>query len=142
MPWPDSFPEHVGHTAVWQPSDDREFELESRPADGPPGTIRLRVHNSRLANQPAPDLYKLWIDPKQNYVTLRAETSVFESTNPPKIAYIDTKIIESLARSPGGHWYPTRVVRKTSNFKGQQVWKYYLDFEAPLPDEMFQPLKL
>jgi hypothetical protein len=142
MPWPDGFPEHVGHPAVWQPSDDREFELETRPADGPPGTIRLRVQNSRLADQSVPDLYKLWIDPKQNYLVLRAETSVFESINPPKIAYIDTKVIESLARSPGGHWYPTRVVRKTSNFKGEQVWKYYLDFEAPLPDEMFQPLKL
>ena len=142
MPWPDGFPEHVGHPAVWQPSDDREFELETKPADGPPGTIRLRVHDSRSADQPVPDVYKLWIDPKQNYVTLRAETSVFESTDPPKIAFIDTKVIESLARSPGGLWYPTRVVRKTSNFKGEQVWKYHLDFGAPLPDEMFQPLKL
>jgi hypothetical protein len=142
MPWPDGFPEHVGHPAVWQPSDDREFELEPKPADGPSGTIRLRVHNTRSADKPLPDLYKLWIDPKQNHLALRAETSVFESTNPPKLAYVETKVIESLARSPGGHWYPTRVLRKTSNFKGEQVWRYLLDFDAPLPDEMFRPLKL
>jgi hypothetical protein len=142
MPWPDMFPEHVGHPAVWQPSDERDFVLEPKPADSPPGTTLLRVRDTRLLDKQIPDLYKLWIDPQQNYLALRAETSVFESTNPPKLAYLETKVIEALARSPGGHWYPTRVLRKTSNFKGQQVWRYLLDFDAPLPDHMFQPLKL
>jgi hypothetical protein len=144
MPWPDLFPEHIGHPAVWQPSDDRDFVLEPKPTDGPPGAIRLRVRDTGFPDARLPDVYKLWIDPRKNYMALRAETSVFESTttNPPKIAYIDTKVIESTARSPGGHLYPTRVVRTTSNFKGEQVWRYLLDFEAPLPDELFQPLKL
>ena len=47
MPWPDLFPEHVSHPAVWQPSDDRDFVLEPKPTDGPPGTIRLRVRDTR-----------------------------------------------------------------------------------------------
>ena len=142
MPWPDMFPEHVGHPSVWQPSDDREFVVESRPADGPSGTTCLRVRDTRFLDNQIPDLYKLWIDPQQSFMALRQETSVFESTNPPKLAYVETKVIESLARSPGGHWFPTRVLRKTSNFQGEQVWRYLLDFDAALPDQMFQPLKL
>jgi hypothetical protein len=142
MPWPHMFPEHVGHPAVGQPDDERDFVLEPKPADGPPGTICLRVRNARLLDKQIPDLYRLWIEPQQSYMALRAETTAFESTSPPKLAYVETKVIEFLARSPGGHWYPTRVLRKTSNFKGEQVWRYLLDFDVPLPDEMFRPLKL
>ena len=144
MPWPDLFAEHVGHPAVWLPTDDREFTLEAKPTDGPPETIRIRVRDSHLPENQPPDLYKLWIDPKQNYLALRAESSVFEPTadRPRKLAYIDTKVIESVARSPGGHWYPTRVVRKTSNSEVQQVSRYLLEFDAALPDELFKPLKL
>ena len=81
----------------------------------------------------------------QNKTTFRrAETGVFEPTadRPRKLAYTDTKVIESVARSPGGHWYPTRVVRKTSNSEVQQVSRYLLEFDAALPDELFKPLKL
>ncbi len=100
----------------------------------------LRVLDQKLASANQPDRYKLWINPEQNYVVLRAETAVFKSTNPPKLAYIDTEIFEALARSPSGHWYPTRVVRTTSNFPGKQVRKYFLEFHAPIPDELFRPL--
>ena len=80
MPWPHLFAEHVGHPAVWQPTDDREFVLESKPTDGPPGTIRLRVCETRPSDPRLPDPYKLWIDPRQNYLALRAESGVFESS--------------------------------------------------------------
>jgi hypothetical protein len=141
MPWPHLFPEHVGHPNMWQPTDEREFELESKPNDGPPGAIRARVFDKRLSVKGLPDLYKLWINPAQNYVTLRAETSVFEpSTNPPKLAYVDTTVVEALAQSPSGQWYPTRAVRTTSNYPEKQVKKYHLDFESPIPDELFRPL--
>jgi hypothetical protein len=140
MPWPHVFPEHVSHPNVWQPTDDRTFELDPKPADGPPGTTRLRVLDKKLAAADQPDRYKLWINPEQNSVVLRAETAVFESTNPPKLAYIDTEIVEALARSPSGRWYPTRVLRTTSNFPGKQVRKYFLDFDAPIPDDLFRPL--
>jgi hypothetical protein len=142
MPWPDMFPEHLGHPSVWQPTADRDFTLEPKPADGPPGTILIRLRDTRNRDANSPDLYKLWLDPEQSYLALRAETSVFESTNPPKIAYVETKILQSLARSPGGHWYPTRVWRKCSNFTSEQVWRYLLEFDADLPDDLFQPLAL
>ena len=48
MPWPHLFPEHASHPAVWQPTDDRDFALDPKPADGPPGTILLRVRDTRF----------------------------------------------------------------------------------------------
>jgi hypothetical protein len=141
MPWPDMFPEHISHPSVWQPTDEREFLLDAKPADGPPGTVKLRVRDTRVSDPGHPDLHKLWISPAQSYVALRSETSVFESVNPPKIAYVDSRILEGLERSPHGWWYPTVVRRKTSSFKTEQVWKFHLDFTAVMPHEMFQPLK-
>jgi hypothetical protein len=143
MPWPHLFAEHAGHPAVWQPNDEREFLLEPKPTDGPPQTIRLRVRDTRFPAQERPDLYKLWLDPRQDYLALRAESSVFESltTKPPKIAFVDTSVIESIARSPLGHWYPTRVLRKTSDSKSEQIKRYLLEFDVPIPDDLFRPLK-
>jgi hypothetical protein len=138
MPWPHLFPEHISHTSVWQPSSDREFLLDAKPADGPADTIRLRVRDTRFPEPGHPDLYKLWVNPSKSYIALRSESSVFDG---PKIAFVDTMIMEGLARSPSGFWYPTRVRRKTSNPVSEQVWTYHLDFEAQMPDEMFQPLK-
>lgn len=140
MPWPDMFAEHVGHPSLWQPTAERDFTLMPKPDGGPPGTIFLRVHETGLAEAQHPDLYKLWLNREQDYVALRAEVSVFESTKPRKIAYVETKVIQSLARSPGGRWYPTRVWRKCSNLPSEQVWRYLLEFDVDLPDEMFRAL--
>jgi hypothetical protein len=38
-----------------------------------------------------------------------------------------------------GSWYPTRVIRKTSNFSGQQATRFVLDFRAEIPDALFRP---
>ena len=141
MPWPDLFPEHIAHPSVWQPSADREFLLDPHPADGPPQTVRLRVRDTRPSDRPSPDFHKLWLSPERSYIAVRSESPVLESINPPKVAYIDTRILEGLARSPSGSWYATRVRRKTSNFNTEQVWTFHVDFEVQMPDEMFQPLK-
>ena len=82
MPWPDMFPEHLSHPAVFQPTHDREFLLDPKPADGPPGTLRLRVRDTRFPDPGHPDLYKLWIDPAASYVAVRSETSVFRVGQP------------------------------------------------------------
>lgn len=141
MPWPDKFPEHISRPSVWQPSDDREFLLEPKPDDGPPGTIRLRIRDPRSSDPALPDIYKLWLDPAAGYVVLRVEQSVFTANNHTKVEFIDTMLMENLARSPSGIWYPTKVRRKTSQFNSEQVWKYFLDFETPIPDDLFVPLK-
>ena len=140
MPWPDKFPEHISHTNVWQPSHDRAMLLEPKPDNGPPGTIRLRVRDTSSSEPEHPDLYKLWLDPAAGYIAVRSETSGSVE-----------RTIEAVRSSmrwrwriqhvPGGFWYPTQVRRKTSNLDSEQVWKYFLDFEKPIPDDLFLPLK-
>ena len=60
---------------------------------------------------------------------------------PTKPAYVETRILEKLARSPNGFWYPTQVVRKTSNNMPDQVTRFVLDFNRPCPDELFLLVK-
>ncbi len=142
MPWPDSFPEHISHPSVWQPSHDREMLLDAHPTDGPPGTIRLRVRDTRGSEPGRPDLYKLWISPALSYMAVRSETSVFEGGGSPmKLAYVDTRVLEGFLQAPSGAWYPTRVRRKTTQFPTEQVWTFHLEFDVPIPDELFRPLE-
>jgi hypothetical protein len=142
LPWPDCFPEQLSYVNVWQPSDDREILLDAKPADGPPDTIRLRVRETRDSEPGRPDLYRLWLRPADGYVVVRSELSVFDATpKPKKLAFVDAMVMEGLARSPKGSWYPTLVRRKTSGSNAEQVWKYHLDFDVPMPDELFRPLK-
>ena len=58
-----------------------------------------------------------------------------------KIAFVDTYTLADFARSPSGFWYPTRVLRKTSNFEGEQVTRFALDFETAIPDSLFEHQK-
>jgi hypothetical protein len=142
VPWPYLMPEQLGHPSIWLPSEVRALFLESNPEDGPGGSIRLRVRDSRSLKSDRPDVNRFWIDPEQNFLCLQSESCVSDSADPQTISYIEASILETLARSPQGHWYPTRVRRKTSNFAVEQITHFYLDFEAKLPDELFEPLKL
>jgi hypothetical protein len=100
--------------------------------------VRLRVRNSRSKDPQRPDLYRLWIDPDKNYLSLKSETSVFDGGSiQGKIAFVDTYTLADVARSPNGFWYPTRVLRKTSDFKDQQVTRFALDFESVIPESLF-----
>ena len=139
MPWPHLMPEQLGHPSVYVPDSDREFLFDSKPGDGPPNTVQLRVRNSRSKDPQRPDIYRLWIDPERNYLSLKSEMSVFEGGNVHgKIAYVDTTTLTDFARSPSGFWYPKRVVRKTSDFRGEQVTRFALDFQVAIPDRLFE----
>ena len=141
MPWPHLLPEQLAHPSIWPPTEGREITAEAKPLDGPPGTIRVRVRDTRFPDDGThPDLYKLWIDPLENYASIRTESSVFKASGPPHLEFIDTQVVEALAKSPGGYAYPTRVRRTTSNSPAVQVTRFYLDFKADIPDELFRPL--
>ena len=141
MPWPDMFPEHLGHPDVWQPTHDRDFLLDPKPADGPPGTVRLKYATPALPSRRVPTSTSSGSVPERSYIAVRSRRACSNRRNPPKVAYVDTRILEGLARSPSGSWYATRVRRKTSDFNTEQVWTYHVDFEVQMPDEMFRPLK-
>jgi hypothetical protein len=120
------------------PDSDREFFLDPKSGDGPPNTVRLRVRNSRSKDPQRPDLYRLWVDLDKNYLSIKSETSVFDGGNiQGTIAFVDTYTLADVARSPNGFWYPTRVLRKTSNFEGEQVTRFALDFDTAIPESLF-----
>ena len=56
-------------------------------------------------------------------------------------------MFEQFARSPNGFWYPTQVRRQTpvndyNKVKyGDTVTRFALDFEAKIPESLFEPLK-
>jgi hypothetical protein len=139
MPWPHLMPEQLSHPSVFVPDSNREFLLDPKPGDGPPNTVRLRVRNARSKDPQRPDLYRLWVDPEKNYLSLKSETSVFDGGNMQgKIAFVDTYTIADLGRSPSGFWYPTRVLRKTSGSDFEQFTRFALDFQAVIPDGLFE----
>ena len=149
MSSPHLLPEQIGHPDASLPDSEREFLIDAKPNDGPPNTVRLRVRNAQSSDPNRPDLYRLWVDTEKNYLAIKAESSVFDPTSPrkgsliqSKIAYIDTKTVTDFGRSPSGFWYPTRVVRVTSNNdKYEQVTRFVLDFQAQIPDAIFEPVK-
>jgi hypothetical protein len=136
-------PEQVGHLneAIDQPDDDRELLVEPKPKDGPAGTILFRGRDTNSRAVGLPDHFRLWVDPTANYLSMRAEIRVGEPGDRMKVAWIDTHILEALAKSPKGYAYPTRARQVTHDDQREVVRTFFVDFDAPLPDELFQPLK-
>jgi hypothetical protein len=152
MPWAHLLPEQIGHPQTDGPGSQRTLTVDPKPDDGPPNTVRLSVRDASLDGPNPPDLFRLWVDPDKNDLALRAESAVSSGPHGPaarwKVVHIEVNILEDLARSPGGFWYPTRVRRQTpvNEFNkveyGDTVTRFALDFQAPLPDDLFRPLDL
>jgi hypothetical protein len=136
-------PEQAGHPSagIGQPDHDRQFLVEPRPSVGPPGTILLRGRDPNSWAAGAPDHFRLWVDPDANYLSKRTELRVAEPSDITKVAYIDTHILEGIAKSPKGYWYPTRTRQIAHNGQHEVVRTFSLDFEAKVPDELFLPPK-
>jgi hypothetical protein len=139
----DLLPEQAGHptAGIYQPDHDREFLVEHQPGDGPPGTIVLRGRDTNAQVAGAPDHFRLWLDPKANYLSMRTELRVSDQKDVAKVAFIDTHILESVARSPKGYWYPTRSRQIAFSGKHEVVRNFSMDFASQVPDELFQPLQ-
>ena len=155
MPWPHLLPEQIGHPRIDLPSAERNIIIEAEPKDGPAGTIRVQLRDSDAKDPKEPDRKRLWIDPEKNDLAIRAETCAYDrpydashkATGPWRIDHISVEILEEFARSPSGFWYPTRVRHQTpvndyNKVKyGDTVTRFALDFEAKIPDNLFEPLK-
>ncbi len=144
VPWPDLMPEQVGHPYVAGPGFLWEYALDTKPSDGPPGTLKLHARHPIAKVRDLHDNYRLWIDPEKNDLAMKAEISTIEVTpgsQPDHVVHVETRLLTDLARSPNGFWYPTRVLRKGPDIKTDQATRYLLDFDADLPDEFFEPKK-
>ncbi len=121
-----------------------EVKLEPNPASGPPNTVLLEVHNSHwTAGGYYPQMWRYWIDPEQGYLVMRYEELV---TREGKEEIIRGHAIEGVTQDPQGQWYPT-VIRlfKRNVLIGSEkppydgIMRCYYDFNAPMPDSIFEP---
>lgn len=136
-------PEQVGHptAGIWEPDSDREFLVEKKPTDGPPGTILFRGRDVSPTAAGKPDHFRVWLDPDASYVAMRHEMRLSEPKQPDKVAWVAKRVVESVAKSPKGHWYPTKT--RWTGYKGEHeiVRSLFVDFDAKVPDALFEPMK-
>lgn len=127
----------------------QEPTLDLHPAEGPDGCILLTVAHTTQAGRinenavgPA-DGNRYWLDPRRDFIALRWEMVNHDGNGNEIISH--SHIVEETARSPQGVWYATKVRLKNASTRqsdGKQfdvVYHIYVDFEAELPDELFQP---
>jgi hypothetical protein len=121
------------------PQGQFDVELIEKPEEGPPGTILYHVKTNGDPETSTFTSRRYWIDPSRGYIKLRYE---FTRRDGNRSVYENEKLVES----PNGIWYPTIVRFKKGGQKnddGQerydQVWLYYVDFNAEVPDSLFKP---
>ncbi len=112
--------------------------LIEKPTEGP---IDCILAESRLLreNPNAYHLSRYWYDPQHGYVQRRLELT--DSGSKEKdVAKTSSYEAETVAQTPSGVWYPTRVRRSygPKPNDGYTLW-YFVDFNAELPDSVFKP---
>jgi hypothetical protein len=128
----------------------QQFEpvLDLHPTSGPPGCILLRVRHTSTKDRinhkgmGIPDAYRYWLDPERDYIVMRSDMLMRDGNG--KEVIEESDITEGTARSPQGVWYATRIrrtfpSRRTKKDFLEQLYLLYLDFNADLPDSLFEP---
>jgi hypothetical protein len=122
-------------------------ELDPHPKEGPPDAVPFTYRSSRIDSS-RPQTLRYWIDPARSYLLVREEVlyakAPGDAKGPPPRDRI--RIVEQAAQGPNGVWYPTVIRDKGSwdlennkTYRHDEVWRYYLDFGADMPDLLFQP---
>jgi len=133
-------PERVAYPGLLAPSEQFAVELTEAPDEGPPGTVLYEVRPTvENAGGLEMKLVRYWIDPARSCVNLRYEQ---EGADGERSIYVK----EGLQQTPNGLWYPTVVRWKNHGMEQEDgegradaVWYLYVDFDAELPDSLFQP---
>ena len=134
-------PDYAGRPPMGIPSQDKEVIVETDPGDGPEGTVLLRVRRSgRLDAAPIPDdvpeEWRFWIDPAREYLVMRWDMQGGNDD------HTSSSIVESVAQSPKGHWYPTRVRRTFPGSDSKDDFTdFYVEFDVEIPDALFDVKK-
>jgi hypothetical protein len=142
-------PEFSCRPPLGLPSDTAEIMLETNPTEGPAGTILLNrreparqrppIRNKQGQLIPPTVAWRYWFDPARDYAIVREDMIVKEESGDetPHVTVID-----KMAQSPNGTWHATRIRRigAIGDGNGQrydEVNDLYLDFNADLPDSLF-----
>jgi len=129
-------------------NEHQEPILDMHPAEGPAGCILLSVsHTSKVGRinekgMGLPDGNHFWLDPQRDYIVVRWDSFVRDGNG--QVTVVESDTVEETARSPQGVWYATKVRRSFAGRAGQnklgdQVYHIYVDFDADLPDSLFEP---
>ncbi|MBI3866172.1 MAG: hypothetical protein HY290_30195, partial [Planctomycetia bacterium] len=139
----DLLPEYAGHPSagLWEPAGDREFLVDAKASGGPPETILFRGRDPISPAGMIADHFRSWLDPAADHLSMRTEIRIHDRNDITKVAYIDSHVVEAREKSPQGRWYPLQVRHIAHNGQHELVRKFFVDFEAKLADELFQPLE-
>lgn len=118
-----------------------EPTLDMHPTEGPPGCILLSVRHTSSKGRinekgiGLADGHRFWLDPKRDYIAMR-----WEMVSGLKV--IGRNVTEEVARSPQGVWYAKKIRHSSPDQVGKdkptdQVSYLYVDFDADLPDALF-----
>ena len=118
-----------------------QAEVDPDPQTGPPGTVLLELRNRKKTGDRD---YRAWIDPAKGYLVMRTEMLGVNIGNK---TGVQASVIDEVGRSPLGHWYP-KVFRTEKNVHlssrdewGDSLTVFYVDFDAPMSDGLFDPAK-
>jgi len=106
-----------------------EIRIDQNPKTGPEGTILYELIRTN-----SDSVSRSWIDPNQGYLVVQFEMGTDEQWN-------RQTIVEKAAQSPSGFWYPVRLRSFWHGSDGklhEDVTNCYVDFEAEIPDELFE----
>jgi hypothetical protein len=138
-------PELVCRPPLGIPSQEMEPLIDTSPADGPKGTILLRIartgrmprapHPANLP--PLPDAYRNWLDPARDFVAVRHDMLGVDDTG--KEITVSSYVIEELKQSPRGIWYATRFrVKAVPPVEHDEVFDVFIDFDVEISDRLFE----
>ncbi len=145
-------PEFACRPPMGIPQETMDPVIEPNPTEGPADTILLRVR--RMGQKPPPvrndagkllpstDAWRYWLDPARDYVVVRWDMVTSDLSGKESL---DSEIIDKMARSPQGTWYATQIRNKgaigipSEGKSYDQIIDIYVDFNANLPDSLFEP---
>ena len=132
--------------------EDIEPLIDMHPTEGPPGCILLRIRHTSTKDRIVEkntggiaDETRYWLDPERDYIVMRWD--MIHPDGNGKEVVIESDLTEGVARSPHGVWYATKIRRKNTVNAGtakssDQVYHIYVEFDAQLPDSLFEPPKI
>ncbi|MBC8355221.1 MAG: hypothetical protein H8E66_24870 [Planctomycetes bacterium] len=147
-------PEFICRPPMGVPNQHMEPVLEMNPTTGPPDTVLLHVRVSGRRPQAAPDpkdkrkirqpdAFRFWLHPLRDHAITRWE--MLDTDEHGEEIVTSSKVIEKMEKSPQGMWYGSQVRITSKNPSGGesvQLVRIYVDFDAEVPDSLFEPPKV
>jgi hypothetical protein len=117
-----------------------EATVNRTPKSGPPNTVQLELRNStwKPGQGCPPQFHRYWIDPARSHLVVREEE--INTVNGKEIVERGFAI-EDATQDPNGQWHPAvmRLLKGAHSGKTEDyILRFYYDFNAPIPDSMFE----